>query len=102
MIYESGTTPHSVRAEKMPIATLTHPASAAVEAIVLVAHAVGTSVETFLHALRAKRQERVTMNQLMALDTKTLRDIGIERGSIPEVARMLVEAPGRDPRDLGR
>ena len=56
------------------------------EAFAAVARTVGRIAKTLYATIRSWAVERATRDELMSLDDRTLADIGLTRGDIPQVA----------------
>jgi uncharacterized protein YjiS (DUF1127 family) len=56
------------------------------DAAVAIGHAVSTIAGMLYAPLKGWAIERATRDELMALDDRTLADIGLTRGDIPQVA----------------
>ncbi len=79
---------HTVRARRLQARTIGAGARG-------LAARVAAAGRVVLGALRRARAEREAIRQLRALDDRLLRDIGIERGRIPEVVRAMSRAGAR-------
>ncbi|HLB81305.1 MAG TPA: DUF1127 domain-containing protein [Dongiaceae bacterium] len=91
---------HLDRARQARAEALARAAYLAIDGVARLAGAAGTAVaaatRSATDAVRRWRRRRAALYALMALDDRTLNDIGLSRAEIPRVVDDLLRSPARD------
>ena len=91
---------HLDRARQARAEALARAAYLAIDGLARLAGAAGTAVaaaaRSATDAVRRWRRRRDALSTLMALDDRTLKDIGLSRAEVPRVVDDLLRSPARD------
>ena len=98
MTYRSISNHGRHRDMKVPFAEFTAPMGYVGEVIFGAMEASTRFIRQAYKARKIKALERATIKELSALEDWVLKDIGVSRSDIPNIARFVAENPGVDPR----
>ena len=93
---------HGMRpAPAVPFSEFTAPMEAVGQSVYVAGETVAKAIYSVFAAIARMVRQHRARNQLMALDDRTLQDIGVSRSEIRYIAQRVSDDPGYDHRRTG-